>query len=107
MAKKAMCLVCCSAGFATSTMGAKACEQACKELGLVGFRVEKRTVSNSKMAVKQLKPDLILIMSKTQLDFGEPYNSRKVEGISIVTGKGKQETIEEMKAVLLKSLEEA
>lgn len=36
------CVVVCGAGFATSTVGAKACEDVCKELGFKA-KVEKRT----------------------------------------------------------------
>ena len=42
------CLVVCGAGFATSTVGAKACEQVCKELGFKA-KVEKRMATAAKM----------------------------------------------------------
>lgn len=93
-----VCLVVCGAGFATSTIGAKACETACKELGFKP-KVEKRMATAALTAMKQLKPDVILLMAKITLDFGEfPV----VNGIPLITGKGKDEVMAELKAVLSK-----
>ena len=64
------CLVVCGAGFATSTVGAKACEQVCKELGFKA-KVEKRMATAAKTAYLQLKPDVILLMAKLTLDLGD------------------------------------
>ena len=85
------CLVVCGAGFATSTVGAKACEQVCKELGFKA-KVEKRMATAAK-----LKPDVILLMAKLTLDFGDyPV----VNGIPLVTGIGKDKVLAELKEVL-------
>jgi len=64
------CVVVCGAGFATSTVGAKACEDACKELGYKA-KVEKRMATAAKTTVAQLKPDLIVLMAKLTIDFGD------------------------------------
>lgn len=86
MEKKTI-LVLCGAGFATSTVGAKMCEDVCKELGVKG-NVQKRPATQGKTAVKQLKPDAILLMAKLTLDFGDiPV----VNGIPLITGRGKEE----------------
>lgn len=90
------CLVVCGAGFATSTVGAKACEQVCKELGFKA-KVEKRMAAAAKTAYLQLKPDVILLMAKLTLDFGDyPV----VNGIPLVTGIGKDKVLAELKEVL-------
>jgi len=91
-------LVLCGAGFATSTVGAKACEDICKELG---YRpnVQKRNATAGKTAVAQLKPDMILQMTKLTLDFGDiPV----VDGIPFITGRGRDETKDKIRAILNK-----
>lgn len=90
------CLVVCGAGFATSTVGAKACETVCKELGYKA-KVEKRMATAAKTAIAQLKPDVILLMAKLTMDFGDyPV----VNGIPLITGMGKDKVIAELKEVL-------
>ena len=85
--EKRTILVLCGAGFATSTVGGKMCEDVCKELGMKG-NVQKRPATQGKTALKQLNPDVILLMSKLTLDFGDiPV----VNGIPLITGRGKEE----------------
>lgn len=92
-------LVLCGAGFATSTVGAKMCEDVCKELGIKG-NVQKRPATQGKTAIKQLEPDAILLMAKITLDFGDiPV----VNGIPLITGRGKDEVRKNLKEVLSKS----
>ena len=63
------------------------CEDVCKELGIKGH-VQKRPATQGKTAVKQLNPDVILLMAKLTLDFGDvPV----VNGIPLITGRGKEE----------------
>lgn len=91
-------LVLCGAGFATSSVGAKACEDVCKELGFKA-NVQKRNATAGKTAVAQLKPDMILLMAKLTLDFGDiPV----VDGIPFITGRGKDQVKENIKKALLK-----
>ena len=90
------CVVVCGAGFATSTVGAKACEDVCKELGFKA-KVEKRTATAAKTTISQLKPDVLLLMAKLTLDFGDvPV----VNGIPLITGMGKDKVLAELKEVL-------
>lgn len=89
-------LVLCGAGFATSTVGAKMCEDVCKELGIKG-NVQKRPATQGKTAVKQLNPDVILLMAKLTLDFGD---TPVVNGIPLITGRGKEEVRQELINVL-------
>ena len=97
MEKKTI-LVLCGAGFATSTVGAKMCEDVCKELGIKG-NVQKRPATQGKTAVKQLNPDAILLMDKITLDFGDvPV----VNGIPLITGRGKEEVKQNLLAALSK-----
>lgn len=97
MEKKTI-LVLCGAGFATSTVGAKMCEDVCKELGIKG-NVQKRPATQGKTAVKQLNPDAILLMVKITLDFGDiPV----VNGIPLITGRGKEEVKQNLIAALSK-----
>ena len=97
MEKKTI-LVLCGAGFATSTVGAKMCEDVCKELGIKG-NVQKRPAPQGKTAVKQLNPDAILLMAKITLDFGDvPV----VNGIPLITGRGKEEVKQNLLAALSK-----
>lgn len=91
-------LVLCGAGFATSTVGAKMCEDVCKELGFKGD-VQKRPATQGKTAIKQLKPDMILLMAKITLDFG---NTPVVDGIPLITGRGKEEVKQKIKEALVK-----
>ncbi len=85
--EKRTILVLCGAGFATSTVGGKMCEDVCKELGMKG-NVQKRPATQGKTAVKQLNPDGILLMAKLTLAFGDiPV----VNGIPLITGRGKEE----------------
>ena len=92
------CLVLCGAGFATSTVGAKACEDACKELGFKCI-TKKMTAMQGKSAAAQIKPDMILVMSKVTIDFGD---TPVVNGVPLITGKGKEEVIQQIKEALLK-----
>lgn len=92
-------LVLCGAGFATSTVGAKMCEDVCKELGIKG-NVQKRPATQGKTAVKQLKPDVILLMAKITLDFGD---ISVVNGIPLITGKGKAEVKQALIEAIQKS----
>lgn len=90
-------VVVCGAGFATSTIGQKACQDVCKELGFKA-KVEKRMATAAKTAIKQIKPDLVLVMSKLNFEIDDvPF----VNGIPLVTGKGKDEVYAEMKKILL------
>ena len=82
----------------SSTVGAKACEDACKELGIKG-NIQKRPAMQGKTAVSQLKPDVILLMAKVTLDFGD---TPVVDGIPLITGRGKDEVKKKIKEALLK-----
>ena len=58
---------------------------------------EKRMATAAKTAYLQLKPDVILLMAKLTLDFGDyPV----VNGIPLVTGIGKDKVLAELKEVL-------
>lgn len=92
------CVILCGAGFATSTIGAKACEDVCKELGFK-CTAKKMTAMQGKTVATQSKPDLILVMTKVTMDFGDiPV----VNGVPLITGKGKEEVIQQIKEALLK-----
>ncbi|MDD3185722.1 MAG: PTS galactitol transporter subunit IIB [Anaerostipes sp.] len=97
MEKKTI-LVLCGAGFATSTVGAKMAEDVCKEIGVKG-NVQKRPATQGKTAIKQLKPDAILLMAKLTLDFGDiPV----VNGIPLITGREKDKVKQELIHALTK-----
>ena len=67
------CVVVCGAGFATSTVGAKACEDVCKELGFKA-KVEKRTAKE------------VLTQARRELDReGIAYNPALQVGIMVET----------------------
>ena len=55
--------------------------------------------TQGKTAIKQLEPDAILLMAKITLDFGDiPV----VNGIPLITGRGKDEVRQNLKEVLMK-----
>ena len=99
MEKKTI-LVVCGAGFATSTVGAKMGEEVCKQLGFKG-NVQKRMATQAKTAYAQLKPDVVLLMTKPtkMMDFGD---TPVVNGIPLITGKGKEEVRQQLIDILSK-----
>lgn len=94
-----VCVVVCGAGFATSTVGAKACEDVCKQLGFKA-KVEKRMATAAKTAIAQLKPDVILLMAKLTLDI--ETTAPIINGIPLITGMGKDKVLAELKEALSK-----
>jgi len=83
-------IVSCGTGIATSTVAAKAIEEACKEAG-VKVRTKQCKAAEIQILL-DAGADLIVTTSQMRFDPGIPV----VKGLSFLTGIGREETIAEI-----------
>lgn len=95
MAVKKQVVVVCGAGFATSTAGENEVKKLAKELG-IDVQLNKRRATEIKTIQSTLKPDLYLLMTPVTFELNAP----KVNGVPFISGIGKEQALEEIRAVL-------
>lgn len=83
-------IVSCGTGIATSTVAAKAIEEACKEAGV---KVLTKQCKAAEIPILlEAGADMIVTTSQMRFDPGIPV----VKGLSFLTGIGREETIAEI-----------
>ena len=87
----------CGAGFATSTAGERAVQAAAKEVG-VKVKTAKRRAVELPTVLKTQHPDFYLLMTPTNLELNAP----SINGVPLISGVGKAEVMEQIKAELSK-----
>ncbi|HEC24307.1 MAG TPA: PTS galactitol transporter subunit IIB [Chloroflexi bacterium] len=94
MSKEKVVLVACGTAIATSTVVAKAIEEACKEAGIP---VRTRQCKAAEVPTLAKEADLIVTTTPVAQDLGVPV----IQGLAFLTGIGKdqvlQQIIEELK----------
>lgn len=96
---KKMILVLCGAGVATSTVAKIKAEEICKEIGIEAD-VIIRQIREMKTQSNLGKVDLVIAMTPGLLDTMK-LDAPLISGFPFITGVNKQETIEEIKRILL------